>query len=113
MRSILNDPEVMALGEGLRGRHVYHQPTDVHRNEACHAESPKAGERSGAHGCDLPFGVGVIDVESDWLAIHKDRDGVEVADDFGRRGKRHRRHEDGLSPLNAKGFEGQVKRRGR
>ena len=88
---------------------IEHISADVNRNHASDLKRGNPGQLAAGRLIDLRFGILEGDIERVGIAVHQNRNGVHVPDDFSRRGKRHRRHEDALTAREAKRLDREMK----
>jgi hypothetical protein len=105
MRGVLNHLEVIHAGQSSDAGHVHNLPAVVDRHNGHNLFTPRP--------ClfDTPVRILHVQVEIILPTIDQQRFGVEVANHFGGRGERHRRHHNGIAGLDADRFESQMQRR--
>ncbi len=84
----------------------------MYRNDPHNAETRLQRRLARVQLLDFSFCVGKVHVHGDRVAIDQERNGALVAYDLGGGGKRHRRHQHGLSRAEAEDFNGEMQGRG-
>ena len=97
MSGVFDDPQIVRRAELTQLVEIDHHAADVDRNDPDDVDNANARNLTAFSLCEFSLRVGEIDVQRHGVAVHENRHRVHIADNFRRRGKRHRRHEDGAS----------------
>jgi hypothetical protein len=111
MGSVFDDPQIVRRTELAQLIEIDHHAAHVDRNDPDDIDDAQTGNLAAPGLCQFSLGVSEIDVQRHRVAVDEDRHGIHVADDFCRRSKRHRGHEDraSLGPVaEAERFDRQV-----
>ena len=95
MGGVFDHPQLMARRERPHAIEVEHQPADVHGDHPHHFNRRYPAELAAGRPFELCLRVGDIEVQGFRVAVHQDRDGIEVSDDLGRGRERHGGNKDG------------------
>ena len=110
--STIHKPSARGPGSNCLG--IHHEPADVDGNCSDHRRLGRNRRRqtTGSQARNLPRGVGEIHVQRHGIAVHENRNGAQVPDNFPGRREGHGRDENARSRRQLQRLYGEVQRCG-